>query len=299
MATLAGIPTAPSIVNPVASPEAATIRRTHVLGRMLELHYITPAEFEAARQQPDGIPAARAVDRGGCALRRRNGAQRDAGQVRRQHLHRGLPGVHHHRFAPRSRRAPWRCAPACWNTIAATAGAARPRRSICRRPPRHANLDAELEEFPVVGGLRPAIVQKVEAKSARIYVKGLGAVKLPWEKLSWARRELPDEKMDRAPAQASEILSRGDVIYTVGNSPESLQFVQVPEAQSALVAVDPKDGAVVALVGGFDYLPEQVQSGHPGAAPARFGVQAVRVCGGVRQGLHAGQRRPGCAHRDR
>jgi penicillin-binding protein 1A len=117
-----------------------------------------------------------------------------------------------------------------------------------------ANLDAELEEYPVVGGLRPAIVQKVEAKSARIYVKELGAVTLPWEKMSWARRELPDERVDRAPTQASEIVSRGDVIYTVGNSAESLQFVQVPEAQSALVAMDPKDGAVVALVGGFDFF---------------------------------------------
>jgi penicillin-binding protein 1A len=44
------------------------------------------------------------------------------------------------------------------------------------------------------------------------------------------------------------------VIYTVGRSPESLLFVQVPEAQSALVSVDPKDGAVAALVGGFDYF---------------------------------------------
>src|SRR6202044_4266322 len=105
-----------------------------------------------------------------------------------------------------------------------------------------------------VGGLRPAIVEKVEGKTARIYVKNLGSVTLPWEKMSWARRELPDEKTDRAPAQASEIMSRGDVIYTVGNSANSLQFVQVPEAQSALVAMDPKDGAVVALVGGFDFF---------------------------------------------
>ncbi len=65
---------------------------------------------------------------------------------------------------------------------------------------------------------------------------------------------MPDEKVDRAPTQASEILSRGDVIYTVGRTPESLLFVQVPEAQSALVSVDPKDGAVVALVGGFDFF---------------------------------------------
>jgi penicillin-binding protein 1A len=49
-------------------------------------------------------------------------------------------------------------------------------------------------------------------------------------------------------------LSRGDVIYTVGRTPESLLFVQIPEAQGALVSVDPKDGAVVALVGGFDFF---------------------------------------------
>jgi penicillin-binding protein 1A len=48
-------------------------------------------------------------------------------------------------------------------------------------------------------------------------------------------------------------MSRGDVIYTVGSSAQNLQFVQIPEAQSALVSVDPKDGAVVALVGGFDF----------------------------------------------
>jgi len=117
-----------------------------------------------------------------------------------------------------------------------------------------AGLEAELEEFPVVGGLRPAIVEKVESKSVQIYVKELGSVTLPWERLSWARRELPDEKVDRSPTQASEIMSRGDVIYTVGNKAETLQFVQVPEAQSALVAVDPKDGAVVSLVGGFDFF---------------------------------------------
>jgi penicillin-binding protein 1A len=117
-----------------------------------------------------------------------------------------------------------------------------------------ADLELELEEFPVIGGLRPAIVQSVEAKTAKIYVKNLGSVILPWEKLAWARRELPDEKVDRAPAQASDIFNRGDVIYTVGNTRESLQFVQIPEAQSALVSVDPKDGAVVALVGGFDFF---------------------------------------------
>jgi penicillin-binding protein 1A len=116
------------------------------------------------------------------------------------------------------------------------------------------DFEGQLEEFPVIGGLRPAIVETVDAKSAKIYIKDIGEANLPWEKLSWARRELPDEKVDRAPTQASEILARGDVIYTVGRTPQSVLFVQVPEAQSALVSVDPKDGAVVALVGGFDYF---------------------------------------------
>jgi penicillin-binding protein 1A len=52
MATLAGIPTAPSQVNPVASAEAAKVRRTHVLGRMLELGYINQAEYDQAKATP-------------------------------------------------------------------------------------------------------------------------------------------------------------------------------------------------------------------------------------------------------
>src|SRR5258708_12152629 len=52
MATLAGIPTAPSVVNPVASAEAAKVRRTHVLGRMRELNYITQAEYDQAISSP-------------------------------------------------------------------------------------------------------------------------------------------------------------------------------------------------------------------------------------------------------
>src|SRR5450631_768120 len=52
MATLAGIPTAPSMVNPVASAEAAKVRRAHVLGRMLELGYISQSEYDQAKTSP-------------------------------------------------------------------------------------------------------------------------------------------------------------------------------------------------------------------------------------------------------
>jgi len=253
LATLAGIPTAPSAVNPVASAEAAKARRAHVLGRMLELHYITPAEYEAAKNSPMESrlhgPSIE-VDAPYVAEMVRNELQAKYGDSIYTAGYRVFTTIDSRLedaaivalrtgLLEYDRRHGWRGATAKVDLAKTTSTA---------------DLDAQLEEFPAVGGLRPAIVQKVEAKSARIYVKELGPVNLPWEKMSWARRELPDEKVDRSPSGAADIFSRGDVIYTVGNSADNLQFVQVPEAQSALVALDPRDGAVVALVGGFDFF---------------------------------------------
>jgi penicillin-binding protein 1A len=253
MATLAGIPTAPSVVNPVASAEAAKVRRAHVLGRMLDLNYITHAEYDEARLSP--------------MESRLHGSSIEADapyvaeMVRNEMQAKYGDGVY---------TAGYKVFTTIDSRLQAAATVAL-RTGLLEYDRRHGfrgatskvdisklaspkDLEGQLEEFPVIGGLRPAIVEKVEAKSAKIYVKDIGEADLPWEKLSWARRELPDEKVDRAPTQASDILARGDVIYTVGRTAQSLLFVQVPEAQSALVSVDPKDGAVVALVGGFDYF---------------------------------------------
>jgi penicillin-binding protein 1A len=253
MATLAGIPTSPSTVNPVASAEAAKVRRAHVLGRMLELGYISQSEYDQAKSSPMESRlhgASIEVDAPYLAEMVRNDMQNKYGD------------------------AVYTAGYKVYTTLDSrlqAAGTVALRTGLIEYDMRHgyrgasakvdlskivtpAQFDAQLEEFPVIGGLKPAIVEQVEAKSAKIYVKDLGTVTLPWEKLAWARRELPDEKVDRYPTQAAEILSRGDVIYTVGRTPESLLFVQIPEAQSALVSVDPKDGAVVALVGGFDFF---------------------------------------------
>jgi penicillin-binding protein 1A len=253
MATLAGIPAAPSAVNPVANPEAAAQRRAHVLGRMRDLGYITPAEYETAKATPMESrmhgPSIE-VDAPYVAEMVRNDLQAKYGDAiytagyqvfttLDSRLEAAATVALRTGLLEYDRRHGWRGAT---DKVDLSKGAS------------DAELEAELEDRPAVGGLRPAIVESVEDKSAKIYVKDMGSVTLPWAKLSWARRELPEEKTDRSPAQASEILSRGDVIYTVGNSPQTLQFVQVPEAQSALVAMDPKDGAMVALVGGFDYF---------------------------------------------
>jgi penicillin-binding protein 1A len=253
MATLAGLPTAPSTRNPVANPEAAKVQRAHVLGRMVELGYITQAEYEVAKNTPMESRlhgASIEVDAPYVAEMVRNDMQAKYGDAAYTAGYKVFTTV---------------------DSRLQSAATVALRTGLLEYDIRHgfrgatakvdmskivtpAQFDTQLEEFPVIGGLKPAIVERVEARSAKIYVKDLGLVTLPWEKLSWARRELPEEKVDAPPTLATDILSRGDVIYTLGNTAESLRFVQVPQAQSALVSVDPKDGAVAALVGGFDFF---------------------------------------------
>jgi len=253
MATLAGIPTAPSTVNPVANAEAAKVRRAHVLGRMLDLGYIDQTEYNDAKNSP--------------MESRLHGASIE---VDAPYVAEMVRSDMQNKYGDAVYTAGYKVYTTLDSRLQSAATVAL-RTGLLEYDRRHgfrgasakvdmskittpAQFDAQLEEFPVIGGLKPAIVEKVEARSARVYVRDLGLVTLPWEKLSWARRELPDEQTDRAPNDAPEILARGDVIYTVGRTPESLLFVQVPEAQSALVSVDPKDGAIVALVGGFDFF---------------------------------------------
>ena len=253
MATLAGIPTAPSMVNPVASAEAAKVRRAHVLGRMLELGYISQSEYDQAKTSP--------------MESRLHGA---AIEVDAPYLAEMVRNDMQNKYGDAVYTAGYKVYTTLDSRLQAAATVAL-RTGLLEYDLRHgfrgatakvdmskivtpAQFDAQLEEFPIIGGLKPAIVQQVEARSAKIYVKDLGVVTLPWERLSWARRQLPEERVDSAPKEASEIFSRGDVIYTVGRTPESLLFVQVPEAQSGLVSVDPRDGAIVALVGGFDFF---------------------------------------------
>ena len=111
-----------------------------------------------------------------------------------------------------------------------------------------------MDEYAAIGNLSPAIVLAVADKSARVYVKALGPVEIDWEGLSWARKELRNETVGPAPKEAAQILARGDVVYVVADGKGHAQLGQIPEAQSALVALDPNDGSIVALVGGFDYF---------------------------------------------
>ena len=136
------------------------------------------------------------------------------------------------------------------------------RRHGWRGPVGHAELPASgapdyddlVDEYASIGDLTPAVVTAVGERDVKTYVKGLGAATVDWDGLSWARKALANETVGPPPAKAPQVLKRGDVVYVVADEAGHAQLAQVPEAQSALVALDPNDGSIVALVGGFDYF---------------------------------------------
>jgi penicillin-binding protein 1A len=252
-ATLAGLPQAPSNYNPVTNPKAAQGRRRYVLQQMLKLKYIDASEAQAASQEtvaahdfgiltdvdaPYVAEMARAdlvtrfgedaVNQGYRVYTTIDGRLQTAAtravrigliQYDRRHGYRG----------------PLKQVEIGGRTAAA-------------------QFEPLLAAVPGIGDLSPALVVSVAPQSARVYVRGLGFAQIDWDGLSWARRRLSETRSGSPPKQASDVLQRGDIVYVVANHAGQAQLAQLPEAQSALVALDPNDGAIVALVGGFDYF---------------------------------------------
>ncbi|MBT8091946.1 MAG: peptidase, partial [Gammaproteobacteria bacterium] len=110
-----------------------------------------------------------------------------------------------------------------------------------------------LEQY-APGGLSVALVTAVSNdNSARIVFADGRAERLPWAGISWAKPFIDRDTTGPAPESAADVLSVGDVIYVMPTVSGFWALAQVPQAQGAVVAVDPYDGAVNALTGGFDF----------------------------------------------
>jgi penicillin-binding protein 1A len=251
-ALLAGIPKAPTDMNPVASPERARDRRGYVLRRMRQLGWIDDAQLEVANAEIVSgklsaplfdVDAPYVAEMARLELVRRFGEQaQNAGYVVFTTLDARLQAAANRALRlgllAYDRRRGWR-GPTAKVQLPAT--------------PTDAALDDLLVPYESIGGVSPALVTEVGERSARVRVKGQANVPISWEGLSWARPLTGEDSRGPAPKSAAEVLAPGDIVYVVTDGRRAAQLVQVPEAQGALVALDPNDGAVAALVGGFDY----------------------------------------------
>jgi penicillin-binding protein 1A len=252
-ATIAGLPKAPSQYNPIVNPQLAAARRSYVLRRMLDVGFIDAATAEAANKEPMQARAhAPLFDVEAPYI-----AEMARLQVRQQ-------------FGAAAESAGYKVYTTIDSRLQSAANRAvrvglieYDRRHGYRGPVGHVDtppetrseqLDSLVDEYSTIGLLSPAVVLSVTEKTARVYVKGHGAAQIDWDGLAWARKVASGDALGPPPKTVSDILAKGDIVYVVANNNGVAQLGQVPEAQSALVSLDPEDGAIVALVGGFDYF---------------------------------------------
>ena len=258
-ATLAGVLPAPSRYNPVYSAANATNRRGYVLRRMRELGHIDEAEF----QESIAFPMESQLHGAAVELN----APYIAEMVRSEMLR---------RYGEDTYTAGFQVVTSLDSSLQTAANYALrngllefTRRRGYRGPITiteldAALLDAPLEEWPIEiresldqyapGGLSVALVKAIsDNNSAQIVFSGGVEVTLPWAGINWAKPFIDRATTGPAPEKAEDVLSVGDLIYVMPTTSGSWALAQVPEAQGAVVSIDPYDGAVGALTGGFDF----------------------------------------------
>jgi penicillin-binding protein 1A len=253
MAMLAGIPQAPSANNPVTRPRQALARRGYVLDRMLALGFIDQAAHDAAMAEPDQARLSRPeveVE-----------APYVAEMVRQEMVARHGKAVYTSglRVITTLDSRLQRDA----NRALRDALLAYDRRHGLRPPKAHLDpdrlhtpeaMDALLAEHPPVNGLYAAVVTAVEPDRAQLYRDDGSTLTLNWNSdLRWAARDIAPDRRGRAPRHMDQVLHVGDMVRLDQAADGSWRLAQIPAVQGALVALNPTDGAVQALVGGFDF----------------------------------------------
>lgn len=241
IAMLAGLPQAPSAVNPISNPAAAKVRRDHVLARMFELQEITREQYQTAVATPldasyHGRPVQVWAPYVGEMARTMMAST--FGENAFTHSYKVYTTVD-----SQLQQAA--------NQALRTGLLAYDQRHGYRGPMTHLSqvekasvpaLENYLKLIPYTNGLRPAIVLAVSDKTASVLLKMGQSVTIPWSGIAWT-----------GAGNAAKILAPGDVIWVNVAADNTWQLAQVPQAQAAFVSLVPDTGAITSLVGGFDF----------------------------------------------
>ena len=251
-AMLAGLPKAPSDINPVTNPERALDRRNYVLKRMLEEGFITEKEFQSASSASVGASLHSAAIELEAPYVAEMVRQKLIAEFGDAAYTSGLKVIT--TIKDRNQRAA--------NAALQKALLEYDERHGYRGPEHHYDLAGDmnekdwsrmLESFPVQAGLFPALVVSIEEKSIKAYILKTGMVTVGWDGLAWARRYISENIHGTAPDTARDIVQTGDIIRLRNNTEGSWKLSQLPDIEGGLVSLRPSDGAILALTGGLDF----------------------------------------------
>ncbi|WP_411188110.1 penicillin-binding protein 1A [Pseudomonas sp.] len=261
MAMIAGLPKAPSRYNPLANPARSLERRDWILGRMYGLGRIDKQRYEEALAEP--INVSYHVSTPELA------APYIAEMARAEMVGRYGSEAYTEGFNVTT------TVPSDLQTSANNAV----REGLIAYDQRHGyrgpesrlpgmtkeNWIIELNKQTTLGGLEPAIVTSVEKSGILVLLRNGEEQAVSWDSMKWARPFLNTNSLGPRPQQPADVSQIGDLIRVQQQEDGSLSFVQLPAAQSALVSLDPNNGAIRALVGGFSFE----QSNYNRAAQAK------------------------------
>lgn len=248
-AMLAGLPKAPSRFNPVVNPKRARTRQLYVLKRMHDLGYISSEEFKGAEKQP--VYVKRESQEFGMRADYVAEMARQAVYERHQEdtYSKGF------RVYTTIRRSDQEAA-----YKAVRQGVMDYDRRHGYRGPegvidlskngsdREEMLEDALQEVADSDDIYAAVALAVDTKLVRAYRRGGEVVEISGDGLKFAQKFLAAKA---APGQ--QHIRPGSLIRIRKNDKGAWQIVQLPQVEASLVAVDPRDGAIRAIVGGFDF----------------------------------------------
>lgn len=271
-AMIAGLPKAPSAYNPITNPERALSRRNWILRRMFKIGMIDREQYDAARATPVDVryhgPApeldasylaemvrSEVVQRYGTEEAYTAGlrvyttvdGKRQAAAV--SALRAGL-----HEYDERHG----------WRGPEATLELAElpPLPEISAEPDDEAlqtvaRWTSLLRPFIAIAGLEPALVVSTAEQEAQVLLANGTRATLQWSQMQWAKRHINADAVAGEPKKVTDIFNTGDVIRVRPVLDEQQQpqwrLAQIPAAQSALVSLDPRSGAVRSLAGGYSF----------------------------------------------
>lgn len=257
-AMLAELPKAPSTGNPLTNPKSARARQHYVLGRMLSNNYIDRKAYEAALAEDVHVRTDRAEGPGGVAnlTHSRVRAEYVAEQAREL-----VADIFHDEAYTRGLNV--------YTTISSgdqqlayealrAQVLAYDQRYGYRGPERQLDWSGDaaqrarrasdaLAAAPDVTGFAAAVVLEAGARQVKAQLAGTATVKIDGDGLRFAASALGGK------GPAARRIVPGSLIRLVRGPKDSWSIGQLPQVQAAFVSADARDGAVRALVGGFDF----------------------------------------------
>lgn len=251
MATIAGLPKAPSANNPVRNPQRSIERRNWILGRMLSLGYIDQSDYDKAIQETE-IARYHTPD---IELSAPYVAEMARAEMVRL-------------FGDLAYTEGFNVTTTLDSTMQLAADNALSKGLIAYHE-RHGyhgpeaqvslnELDDEarssiLADYSLYGNMHPALVINTTEQEATFQLRDGSEHTLQWDAMKWARPYLSVNSIGAAPGKASDVLSIGDIIRVIPDEENVWHLSQLPRVQGGVIAMEPDTGAIRALSGGFNY----------------------------------------------